>query len=282
MVDFTLSTLTGVDGANLVVYDWDGVDEGLVKAQVLMVHGLGEHAGRYDAIAKCLNHWGYGARAYDQYGHGESDGQRGAIPSDLRLQEDLSDVIQSTRTRIGAQMPLILFGHSLGGLVAAHWVAQNPGTVQGLVLSSPALALTLNPLQKLLLSVLPRLAPDLRMGNGLKIESLSHDPSVVEAYRQDPLVHDRISARLAHYMMQAGAATRGQAAQWSVPTLLLYAGADQLVNPAGSRAFAAAAPKDVVSAQSYPPLYHEIFNELPIDSQPVFDRLRSWLGQHWA
>jgi alpha-beta hydrolase superfamily lysophospholipase len=98
---------------------------------------------------------------------------------------------------------------------------------------------------------------------------------VVAAYRADKLVHDRVSARLARFIADGGAATLAQAAGWAVPTLLLYAGADRLVNPAGSRAFAAAAPKTVVSAHCFEGLYHEIFNEL--DAAPVFAALKQWL-----
>ena len=104
---------------------------------------------------------------------------------------------------------------------------------------------------------------------------ISHDPAVVAAYRADKLVHDRISARLARFIADDGPATVALAPDWKVPTLLLYAGADKLVNPAGSRAFAAAAPKQVVTAHCFETLYHEIFNEL--DAEPVFAALKAWL-----
>jgi alpha-beta hydrolase superfamily lysophospholipase len=147
--------------------------------------------------------------------------------------------------------------------------------VDALVLSSPALDAGLNAVQKLLVAVLPRIAPNLRVGNGLDASLISHDPAVVAAYRADKLVHDRISARLARFIADSGPATVALAASWKVPTLLLYAGADKLVNPAGSRAFAAAAPKDRLSAHCFETLYHEIFNEL--DAEPVFAELKRWL-----
>ena len=147
--------------------------------------------------------------------------------------------------------------------------------LDGLVLSSPALDAGMNAFQKLLVSVLPRLAPDLRVGNGLNAQYLSHDAGVVQAYRDDPMVHDRISARLARFIADAGPAVLASAPQWRVPTLLLFAGADHLVNPEGSRAFAAAAPPGVVSAHCFEGLYHEIFNE--VDREAVFERLKGWL-----
>jgi len=113
------------------------------------------------------------------------------------------------------------------------------------------------------------------VGNGLELDFLSHARSVVEAYRADPLCHDRIGARLARFLANEGAAVLAAAPAWQVPTLLLYAGDDRLVNPAGSRAFAEAAPPAFVSSICFPALYHEIFNER--DAEPVFDALHGWL-----
>lgn len=132
-------------------------------------------------------------------------------------------------------------------------------------------------MQKLLLATLPRIAPNLRVGNGLDAQYLSHDSAVVAAYLADPLCHDRISARLARFIAEGGPATVARAAHWSVPTLLMWAGSDKLVNPAGSRAFAAAAPQAVVHSHCFEPLFHELFNESPELAEPVFDLLRQWL-----
>jgi len=274
-MDSTLSTFIALDGDNLALQDWP-LEPGVpLRGVVLLVHGLGEHAGRYDHVARRLNDWGFAVRGYDQHGHGESGGRRGGLPSDTRLLDDLADIVDSTRARMAPTTPLILLGHSLGGLVAARFVSLALRPVQALVLSSPAFDPGLNAVQKLLLAVLPKIAPNLRVGNGLDPSLLSHDPAVVAAYRADRLVHDRISGRLARFMANSGPATLALAPAWTVPTLLLYAGADQLVNPAGSRAFAAAAPKAVVSSRCFVALYHELFNEL--QSAPVFAELKQWL-----
>ena len=275
MTDSTLSTFVALDGDNLAVQDWPLAPGQALRGVVLLVHGLGEHAGRYDRLACQLNAWGFAVRGYDQYGHGESGGPRGGLPTDTRLLDDLADIVDSTRARMGTHTPLILLGHSMGGLVAARFVASGLRPVQALVLSSPAFDAGLNALQKLLLAVLPKIAPNLRIGNGLDPSLISHDPAVVAAYGADKLVHDRISARLARFIADGGPAMVAQAPTWSVPTLLLYAGADRLVNPAGSRAFAAAAPKAVLKAHCFETLYHEIFNEL--DTAPVFAALKQWL-----
>ncbi|MFY3382869.1 alpha/beta hydrolase [Paracidovorax sp. MALMAid1276] len=275
----TLTTFTAGDGENLAVQDWPLPEGEPCRGTVLLVHGLGEHVGRYDPVARRLNDWGFAARGFDQYGHGESGGPRGGLSSDLRLLDDLADLVDATRARMPAGEPLVLLGHSMGGLVAARFVSLKMRPVDGLVLSSPALDAGLNPVQKLLLATLPRLAPNLRVNNGLDVQYLSHDPAVAPAYLADPLCHDRISARLARFIAEAGPATVARAAHWGVPTLLMWAGGDRLVNPAGSRAFAAAAPKAMVQSHCFEPLYHELFNESPELAAPVFDMLRGWLVQ---
>ena len=271
----TLSPFLASDGENMAVQDWPLAAEVPRRGMVLIVHGLGEHAGRYDTLARGLNDWGFVVRSYDQYGHGSSGGPRGGLPSATRLLDDLGDLVDNTRTHMPPTAPLILLGHSLGGLVAAQFVAQKIRRVDALVLSSPALDAGLNIVQKALLAVLPKIAPNLRIGNGLNPRFLSHDLTVVAAYQADPLVHDRISARLALFIAKGGPAVIAQAPHWSTPTLLLYAGADRMVNPSGSRAFAAAAPKEVVTAQCFDTLYHEIFNER--HSSPVLLALKRWL-----
>jgi alpha-beta hydrolase superfamily lysophospholipase len=226
-------------------------------------------------VARQLNDWGFAVRGYDQCGHGESGGARGSLPTDTRLLDDLADIVDSTRARMSKSIPLIVLGHSMGGLVAGRFVSLGIRPVDGLVMSSPALNAGMNSFQKLLVSVLPKVAPNLRVGNGVQPQYISHDPAVVAAYRNDPLVHDRISARLARFIAEAGPQTLALAPQWTVPTLLIYAGDDHLLNPQGSRDFAAAAPQQVVSAKCFDGLYHEIFNEL--DAAPVFAELKRWL-----
>jgi alpha-beta hydrolase superfamily lysophospholipase len=273
--DSTLSTFTASDGDNLAVQDWPLPDGLALRGIVVVVHGLGEHAGRYEPLARRLNEWGFAVRGYDQYGHGESGGVRGTLPSSTRFLDDLADIVDSTRMRIDDDTPLILFGHSMGGLVASCFVAQKRRQVDALVLSSPALDPGLNAVQRVLLGVLPRFVPNLTVGNGLDVDFISHDPAVVAAYKNDPRVHDRVSGRLARFIADAGPWVVSRATRWTVPTLLVYAGADHLVNPAGSRAFAEAAPKNVVTARCFDELFHEVFNEA--DAEPVFDTLRQWL-----
>lgn len=274
-----METLTLRDGTRLALHDWPL--ERLSHGRVLIVHGLGEHAGRYAHVAAALNRAGWQVRSYDHRGHGASTGARGAVPRPEALCEDLAAVIDAVRDRSG---PLVLLGHSMGGMVVARFVAEalapRPAAwsrpVDALVLSSPALDLGMNAVQKALLAVMGPLAPDLALSNGLKPAWVSRDPEVVKAYVADPLVHDRITARLVRFMLDGGRLARERAPLWRVPTLLMWAGADRCVAPAGSAAFAAAAPKAVVQSRCFDGLAHEIFNEP--ERAEVLAHLARWLA----
>jgi alpha-beta hydrolase superfamily lysophospholipase len=279
MSDSYLSPLTASDGDNIAVQDWPFTDNGLegdiARGTVLIVHGLGEHAQRYAALADEVNQWGYTVRSYDQYGHGDSAGQRGGLPRDSRLLDDLADVVDSTRRLMGPGEPLILLGHSLGAVVATQFVLHKARQVDGLMLSSPAFDLGLSTLQKLLLAVVPKIAPNLSLGNGLKRQYLCRDTEVIEAYNTDPLVHDRISPRLAQWLAVQGQACISLAPTLRVPTLLMFAGTDRLVSEAGSRAFADVATRSLMTVKYFEPMYHEILNDP--ERHRVLSAMRQWL-----
>lgn len=271
-----MSTLDSVDQDKLAVYDWPLTEAKLSRGTALLVHGLGEHMGRYAHVAKHLNDWGFDVRGYDHFGHGLSTGVRGGLPSDDRMLNDLAKVVADTRKKMVADEPLVLIGHSMGGGIVGRFVSLNLAPVDALVMSSPALDPGLNVIQKGLLAILPKIAPNLRIGNGLNTNYICRDAAVVATYLADPLVHDRISARLASVIARSGAATIQAAPHWTTPTLLMFAGEDKLVNPAGSRAFAGAAP-NCVRTQAFEHMFHEIFNAP--DQAQVFNVLKNWLDQ---
>lgn len=271
--------LSTADSTRLALFDWLLPNGQRPRALVLIVHGLGEHAGRYAELAADLNAWGYTVRAYDQRGHGQSSGARGDAPHPHALVHDLAEVVDHTRAS-HPDLPVLLLGHSLGGVVAARFVSLGLRPVDGLVLSSPALDPGMSGFQKRLLAWLPRVAPQLRVGNGLKLQYLSHNPAVAPAYRRDPLVHDRIGVAIARFLAEDGEATIAAAPMWGVPTLLMYAGDDRLVNPEGSRRFAAAAPPSVVTTEPFEAMYHELFHEP--DRAQVLARLRRWLDARFS
>jgi alpha-beta hydrolase superfamily lysophospholipase len=271
--DPTLDTITAGDGTRLARRLWSPRHED-PRGTVLIVHGLGEHGGRYGHVAAWLVARGWRVSAYDHRGHGASEGARGRLRRSDDLLTDLAVLVDAERA--GSPGPLVLLGHSMGGLVAARFVADAVRPVDALVLTSPALDPGLSAFQRLQLRLARTLAPDLAMSSGLDSAFLSHDPAVVREYDSDPLVHDRVTGRLVGFIAESAGHVHARAAAWTVPTLLLWAGDDHIVAPAGSAAFAAEAPRAVVEAHRFDALWHEILNERA--AGPVYAVLERWLA----
>lgn len=282
MVDFP-ATVTTRDGLALHTRHWPLAGARPAPGVALIVHGLGEHIGRYEHVARHLNQQGWAVVGFDHRGHGASPGKRGGLSDHHDFLHDLASVVDATR-RAYPDQPLVLIGHSLGGAIAARFAAAltPPGDtaawkrpIDGLVLSSPALAIPISTFQKLLLSTVGQLTPDVAVSNGLKTAWICHNPATVAAYEADPLVHDRVTGRLTSWLLEAGEVVRSRAAPWRVPTLIMWGGEDRCVDPAGSSAFAASAPRDRVTSHPWPHLSHEIFNEVERDQ--VLTALSGWL-----
>ncbi len=267
-----VSPFLTLDGMRLHQHDWPLARP---RARLLLVHGLGEHGGRYARLAEELNAAGIAVRAYDHRGHGRSEGARGCIDELARLPRDTVSVFNAYAAE-GPDLPF-LFGHSMGGLVAMHAVLLEELVPRGLIASSPALATHAGGLQRAFARSLAGWWPDLTLRTGLEVDRLSHDPHVEGEYRGDPLNHSRISARLAHFIFSGGRQVLARAPELKIPTLLQFAADDHLVDPAGSRAFAAAAPQRKLRAHEYLRLYHEIYNEAEADRSRVVADLLRWL-----
>lgn len=271
------------DGLTLELRYWPANTTVATNGVILLVHGLGEHIGRYDRLARKLGEWGWSVVGYDQRGHGRSSGKHGVIQEKDALLYDLASVLDSIQPVVANQKQ-VLIGHSLGGLVVARFAAalsdpedRSPWKrqVDLCVLSSPALALHPSLLQTILARTLGNLMPDFTLRNGLNPDWLCTDADVVNAYRRDPLVHNRVSGRLGCFILDAAEVVRLHAASWVIPTLLLYSGSDRCVSPSGSIRFSQAAPKSVVESRAYQSLKHEIFNEP--ESAGVYSALDHWL-----
>jgi alpha-beta hydrolase superfamily lysophospholipase len=270
-------TLLCADGTRLFYREWL-VDA--PRAIVHIVHGLGEHSGRYAHVAARLNALRIGVRAHDQRGHGRSEGARGALRHSDDFLEDLRLVLEDFAHQQGAT-PFLL-GHSLGGLVAARFATGGYAGLRGLILSSPALAISLSGGQRLQLAIGSRLLPSLAANNGINADNLSHDPTVVAAYRADPLNHARVTPRLVQFMVSAGERARHDAENFHGATLMLVAGSDRLVDASGSREFFERLPGGNRTMRWYDDAYHEIFNETAERRARVFDDLSIWLDAHIA
>jgi alpha-beta hydrolase superfamily lysophospholipase len=282
------ATVRTRDGLNLVTQHWPLAPMQPAKGVAVIVHGLGEHAGRYAHVARYLNEQGWHALGYDHRGHGRSPGAKGKLRQGDDLLHDLAAVIDVARAAYPGQR-LILVAHSLGGAIAGRFVAalatpkeaadwSRP--VDGLVLSSPALAVPISPIQRGLLATVGRLTPNVAVANGLKAEWVCNNPATVKAYLADPLVHDRVTGRLTMFILEAGAHVLARAPHWAVPTLIIWGGKDRCVKPEGSAEFAATAPRTMVSSHPFPSLSHEIFNE--VEQGEVLKTMGDWLGRVFA
>ena len=263
--------LSAADGTPLHVADWplgSAAGEGIV-----LMHGLGEHCGRYAHVARFFNDCGYSVRTYDHRGHGRSGGARGDVPDADALLRDAHIAIDDFAQNLAT--PPLLLGHSMGGLFAAYYATRAISPLGGLILSSPALGIRLSGAQKLLLQILRALAPGLGIPNGLDSKYLSHRQEVVDAYDSDPLVHPKISARLLRAMLTAIENSQAQASTLGIKTLLVVAGDDHLVDASGSDAFHTKLAPGVGTMHRYPGYYHELFNET--EAGRVFDDVRAWL-----
>ncbi|RJG04813.1 lysophospholipase [Noviherbaspirillum cavernae] len=264
--------LSASDGTRLFIADWP-VDN--AQGGVVLMHGLGEHCGRYAHIARFFNECGWSVRSYDHRGHGRSEGARGDVPDEETILRDAQLVVDDFARQFDE--PPLLLGHSMGGLFAARFATAALSPLRGLILSSPALAVPMSGMQKLLLKAMRAVAPGFGIPNGLQLRYLSHDSAVVAAYEKDPLVHPKISARLLGSMLAAIAFAHAHAATLAIPTLMVVADDDRLVDPAGSHAFFARLAPGVGTMHRYPGFYHELFNEL--EAQHVFDDVRQWLNR---
>jgi alpha-beta hydrolase superfamily lysophospholipase len=265
--------LSAADGTLLHVTDYL-LPMAEVRGSVVLMHGLGEHSGRYRHIAEFFNRCGLSARCFDHRGHGRSQGPRGDVINGDPMVQDAEIVIDDFAARFAD--PPFLFGHSMGGLFAARFALSQLSPLRGLILSSPALAVRLSPFQQRLLAIMHAIAPRVRVPNGLPIGYLSHDAKVVSAYKADPLVHGKISARLMRSMLSSMEYCRLHAAALAVPALMMIAGDDHLVDAEGSKRFFAQLPAGMAQLHVYDGFYHEIFNEVEV--QRPFADLGSWLA----
>lgn len=240
---------------------------------VVLMHGLGEHCGRYPHVVRFFNEGGWSVRCYDHRGHGRSGGARGDQPDSEAILRDAKMVVDDFALQFDT--PPLLLGHSMGGLWAARFATAALSPLCGLILSSPALAVPLSGPQKMLLKALGLITPGLAVPNGLQTRYLSHDPAVEVAYNKDPLVHGKITPRLLNGMLSAVEYAQSHASSLAIPTLMIVAGDDHLVDASGSDAFFAGLKPGIGTMHRYAGYYHEIFNE--VNAARVFEDVRSWL-----
>ena len=260
------------DGVQLHVQSWQPKMK--PEGAICLVHGLGEHSGRYSHVARFLNGTGWALLAFDLRGHGGSGGRRGHAPRYEFFMNDISQLLQVAEER-HPDCPLFLYGHSLGGNLVINHALRRNHRLSGVVASAPLLRTVSDPptWKTVLAGVMRYLWPSFSTSNGLNATDLSRDQGVVHAYRNDPLVHDRITTCFLD-IRRAGLWALEHAARFPVPLLLMHGDADRITSPRASREFAAKVGARC-TLKIFDGLYHEIHNEP--EREMVFSFLSAWL-----
>ena len=274
-MEHTSAQFAAADGLLLTRQEWRSKSE--PAAVLAVVHGYGEHGGRYRGLAEDMVPRGCDVHVYDLRGHGLSGGRRGHLGCFADYLDDTAVFLKAVREEQPGR-PVYLLGHSLGGLIAAAYVEDRPGDAPaGLILSSPFLRLGMPvpPLKLHAARLLSLVAPAVNIGNTLDPAELSHDQDVVSAYRIDPLNHHVATARWAAEVVAAQSAALSAAHRIRLPLLLLYADADAVADPQACRDLFERAASPDKTVHCYEGFYHEIFNDTGRDA--VFADLATWL-----
>lgn len=255
---------------------------GSEKARVVIAHGLGEHSGRYDNVVERLLPQGVSVWAPDHRGHGQSDGQRGHVDSFSRYVEDLRELVEIARDGMAEDVKIFLLGHSLGGLIALRFAARFPEMMDGVIISSPALGVTVDiPVVKAFAGkIMSAIWPTLSLSNELDASKISHDEEVVRAYIDDPLVHNLVSARWFTEFLSAMEDANRSAPEIKIPFLMQLAGDDHLTSVDASKRFFETLGSVDKTLCVYEGLYHEVYNERAEQKKQVLDDLDNWLLKH--
>lgn len=276
------SEIEAADGTTLFVRHWPAANDAARNGAALLVHGLGEHSGRYGHVAAALNVLGLDVWAHDHRGFGKSKGARARIPHPESLLDDTKLVFEKlaqSGSGTVATAPPILLGHSMGGAIAARAVTGGWIEPRALVLSSPGLRSHLNPVLRGAARLLNAVLPNLVLPHGLPLHTISHDLQVLAEAKDDPLNHAMISPRITTFILDAGETAIRDAGRLAVPTLILAAGDDRLVDAQGARDFAGGAPVGLCTLKIYDGLWHEVFNESEPDRTQVLLDLSQWLRE---
>jgi len=273
MTSMPSSALKTDDGVRLFTRFW--FPERPARGVVVLIHGYAEHSGRYEHVAQTLTRQNLQVCALDLRGHGQSEGPRAYVDDFDRYLDDLDLFLNWTSTP--SDIPLFLFGHSMGGLIALKYTLDRTPSLRGLVLSAPAIEVNPNlaPLLRHVARLLGRVVPTLptvRSPPG----AISRDPDVVDNAKHDPLnYHGRVKARMGAELLRAGAEVRTRLDTLTVPFLVIHGTGDILARPKWSQRLYNQATSDDKTIQLYEGLYHETFNEPERDT--VLRDLQEWI-----
>jgi alpha-beta hydrolase superfamily lysophospholipase len=243
---------------------------------LVIVHGLAEHSARYDHVGRYFAARGFAVHAFDQRGHGESGGPRVHAPSMDALLDDIEALLALVRDEHPG-LPVVLLGHSMGGLEVATLLVRREPTLAAAVLSGPALRVSGGGLRLALARVLSWVVPRMQIPSGISPEAISRDPQVVADYVGDPLIPTTLSVGLGAALIDGARSLEGSGGDVSMPLLIVHGEADSLCDVEGSRAFLADVRTPSSALRTYPELRHEVFNEP--EREAVLADVAEWLDK---
>ncbi|HEY5621524.1 MAG TPA: lysophospholipase [Pontiella sp.] len=271
-IEFEL--ITG-DGLKLRGQGWTPPEAAC--AVVCLVHGHGEHSGRYAGMAEALGQAGFAMMTFDLRGHGLSQGKRGHAPSYETLMSDIALLLQEAASRCPA-LPCFLFGHSLGGNLVAYYVLKNRPSLAGVILSAPLFRLAYRPpkWKTALLEILYALHLAIPVSTGIRRSELTRDTEVLDRYSSDPLAHKRITPQLALDMLRYGEWILQHAAAFPLPVMLMHGRSDKVTSVEASMEFASRAGQ-CCTLEIWDGFYHEVHNEP--EKEQIYDCVLDWMKQ---
>jgi len=260
------------DGLELCIHHWPAACNSI--SVIVIIHGLGEHAGRYSLTARRFNDHGVSVVAPDLRGHGKSGGRKGHFPPYQLLMDDISRVLADTSIRY-PDLPAFLYGHSMGGNLVINHILREKSSISGAIASAPLLRIRREPplWKRTLGGMMLKISPRFTMASDLRSEDLSRDGSIVKAYDKDPLVHDRVAPGFLH-VRRAGLWALDHAGDLRIPLLLMHGNADRITSYEASREFAEKAG-GICTLKIFDNLYHELHNEP--EKQDVNDLVLDWI-----
>ena len=266
-----------VRNANIYYQAW--LPEGEVKAVLLVVHGLGEHCGRYMNVVNHFVPLGYAVYGFDHIGHGRSDGKREYVERFSDYTDTLTVYFEMVKGW-QAGKPVFLFGHSMGGLIASYYLLDHQDSFRGAVISAPAVKVSdsISRVTIIMGRILSVLAPKMGL---LRLEDnyISRDSKVVEAYVNDPLVfHGKTTARMGAELLKAMFRVTAEADRISLPFIVVQGSEDKIVDPGGGQMLYAKAGSADKTIKIYDGLFHEVLNEP--ERARVLKDVEAWLAAH--
>ncbi len=273
---------SSVDGINLFYRSWLPTRE--ITRVFVIQHGIGEHSGRYGNLIKALNNGHTAFYGIDSRGHGQSPGIRGHADHFSDYAEDLDALVEHVKNKYQSAKRY-LFGHSMGGAIVLDYCLEkeNQNKFDGLIVSAPALRPVMDPVKhvkKFLGTRLARFFPRTILDTGIDLNSISQDKDTIKAYKDDPLVHGKISFQIGKSLFEIGDKIMDQAHNINIPCYIFHGTRDELVSYEGSQSLYEKVSSAKKSLHLFDGLYHETLNEVPLERQKVLDNLVSWVSVH--